>query len=203
MSRSATAILLVVAVLAVVVPVGAWPLAYVVVRGDSMEPTISSGDVVVLMSRTEYRLGEVVAYRVPEMGGAVILHRIVDRVDEIDEGQGASAVSSRYVLRGDNNAFEDRHRPSTSQIVGRSAGTIPTPWSTVVVSPTARAGTSAVLLAVMVALGIRVSMGTGSVRRRRYRRSIGPDHDPGRDPGHDPDQSGGHGGAAPSMSVRP
>jgi len=168
-SHSATAILIVTAVVVVVVPVGTWPLAYVAVRGDSMEPTISSGDVVVLVSGTEYRPGEVVAYRVPEMGGAVILHRIVDRVDEIDERPGASAVSTRYVLRGDNNTFEDRHRPSSSQIIGRSAATISAPWSTLAVSPTVRVVVFVVLAAAMTALMITASLRAGPGRRRRCR----------------------------------
>jgi signal peptidase I len=169
-SHSATAILIVTAVVVVVVPVGTWPLAYVAVRGDSMEPTVSSGDVVVLVSGTEYRPGEVVAYRVPEMGGAVILHRIIDRVDDLDERPDVSAVSTRYVLRGDNNAFEDRHRPTSSQIIGRSAATISTPWSTLAVSPTARVVVLAVLLAAMTALVTTTSVRDGW-RRRRWRRA--------------------------------
>lgn len=159
-ARAAAVPLIVALMMLLVVPVGAWPLAYVSVRGDSMEPTISSGDVVVLFARAEYRVGDVVAYRVPEMGDAVILHRIIDRTTEIDERTGASSVVVRSVLRGDNNTFTDRHRPTDTDIVGRSAVTVRPPWATALVSPTLRAG----------AIGLLVAAVATVVRRRRRRR---------------------------------
>ena len=159
-ARAAAIALVAALVMVLVVPVGAWPLAYVSVRGDSMEPTISSGDVVVLLARNEYRVGDVVAYRVPEMGDAVILHRIVDRIAESDEHVGGSRVVMRSVLRGDNNTFTDRHRPTDADIVGRSAVTVRPPWATALVSPTLRAG----------AIGVVVAAAATALRRRRRRR---------------------------------
>ncbi len=178
-ARAAAVLVVLALVMVLMVPVGTWPLAYVSVRGDSMEPTISSGDVVVLLARNEYRVGDVVAYRVPEMGDAVILHRIIDRTTEIDERIDGALMTTRSVLRGDNNTFTDRHRPTDADIVGRSAVTVRQPWATALVSPTLRTG----------AIGLVIAAATTALRRRRRRRrrrrdrpraNIGVDRGPAR-----------------------
>ena len=86
------------------------PAAYVIVSGKSMEPTLKNGDLVVALERSTYRVGDVVAYRVPkgERGaGALVIHRIT----------GGSA-SEGYVLRGDNRQGDDLWRPKPGDIAG-------------------------------------------------------------------------------------
>lgn len=93
------------------------PAAYVAVAGDSMEPGLSTGDLVVALRRDGYRRGDVVVYRVPagEPGaGTMVIHRIV----------GGSAADG-FVLRGDNRGTDDLWRPLTDDIAGKLAVTLP------------------------------------------------------------------------------
>ncbi|GBD23758.1 Signal peptidase I W [bacterium HR29] len=80
-------------------------VGYVVIRGNSMEPTFSAGDLVVTRETPEYRVGDVAAYRHPEVG--LVVHRIIGR-----EGE-------RFVFRGDNNDFTDGYQPVQAELAGR------------------------------------------------------------------------------------
>jgi signal peptidase len=93
------------------------PTAIVVVSGESMEPVLHTGDLVVVKRRSSYRAGDVVAYRIPKGTAGedrVVIHRIV----------GGSAASG-YVLRGDNRSTNDVWRPKASDIVGREWVALP------------------------------------------------------------------------------
>lgn len=81
--------------------------SYVVTEGISMLPRIHSGDLVVTRKDANYRVGEVVAYHNPELGGAVVLHRII----KISNGS--------YTFKGDNNAYPDLFPVTKSKLVGR------------------------------------------------------------------------------------
>ncbi len=86
------------------------PATYVVIRGDSMFPSLDGGDLVIVRSGDSYGPGDVVAYRVPagELGeGRIVIHRIVD-------GDG----SAGFVLLGDNNPAPDPWHPRSGDIVG-------------------------------------------------------------------------------------
>ncbi len=88
------------------------PVMYLVVRGDSMEPTFHGGDLIVVDVSAEFGVGDVVAYRVPEgdLGaGHLVLHRIVGG----DAGAG-------YLLRGDNNPSVDPWMPTSGDVAGRA-----------------------------------------------------------------------------------
>lgn len=90
---------------------------YVIVSGNSMEPTLHSGDLVFTVRRGTYEVGDVVAYRIPAGtpgAGVLVIHRIV----------GGSA-SSGYVMQGDNRAGRDAWRPRPGDIVGAQALTVP------------------------------------------------------------------------------
>jgi signal peptidase len=94
------------------------PTSYVVVRGTSMLPTYEPGDLAVVWQASEYSVGDVVAYRVPdEFGdgpGFILIHRIIG---------GTSAEG--FVLLGDNNQTEDVWYPTEADIVGRPLVRVP------------------------------------------------------------------------------
>jgi signal peptidase I len=93
------------------------PIAHVVVAGQSMEPTLSSGDVVFVRRRPTYSIGDIVAYRVPkgEPGaGVIVIHRIV---------RGSAAKG--YILRGDNKEGVDPWQPKPDSILGSSVFRVP------------------------------------------------------------------------------
>ncbi|TMB52056.1 MAG: signal peptidase I [Chloroflexi bacterium] len=87
------------------------PVTYIIVRGSSMQPTYAAGDLIIVRQTSEYRVGEVVAYRVPggEIGaGHIVIHRIVGGDD------------NGFTLRGDNNPSLDPWNPHASDIVGEA-----------------------------------------------------------------------------------
>ena len=90
--------------------------SYVMVSGDSMEPTMHTGDLAVLRRQPSYRRGDVVAFRVPdgEVGaGHVVIHRVV------------GGDERGYVLRGDNKRVADPWRPAQRDVLGRRVLLVP------------------------------------------------------------------------------
>jgi signal peptidase I len=83
---------------------------YVIVGGQSMLPTLRGGDLVVVERESSYRVGDVVAYRIPNgvFRGRRIIHRIVGG----NPAQG-------FVMRGDNNDDDDLWQPRHSDIEGK------------------------------------------------------------------------------------
>jgi signal peptidase I len=86
--------------------------SYVTTTGTSMEPVLSEGDLAVVYRNAEYQVGDVVAYRNPDIQ-QVVLHRIV----AVDGG--------RFVLQGDNNSWLDTYRPAPEQILGEMGFHLP------------------------------------------------------------------------------
>lgn len=86
--------------------------AYVRSYGNSMEPLFRAGDLAVVRRAGSYRVGDVVAYRSPQLG-QVVLHRIVARHGDA------------FVFRGDSNGFPDAERLGSEHIVGRLALRVP------------------------------------------------------------------------------
>lgn len=89
--------------LMVLLLVFAWPLAwggvfsYTVVAGHSMEPKYHTGDLVMTLKRSEYKVGEIIVYTVT-FGGktGAIVHRVVEKLPD-----------GSYKTKGDNNDFVD------------------------------------------------------------------------------------------------
>lgn len=84
--------------------------AYVLVSGNSMEPTFFGGDMVIALRRDQYEAGDVIVYRVPkgEVGaGSFVIHRII---------KGSERTG--FVTRGDNRVGIDLWRPKERDIVG-------------------------------------------------------------------------------------
>jgi signal peptidase I len=92
-------------------PVGlGGPADYVIVQGVSMNPTYHTGDLVLTHRRASYRVGEIVAYRIPEgepAAGLTVIHRIV-----------RGSASRGFITRGDNNPHVDEWRPKLADIEG-------------------------------------------------------------------------------------
>jgi signal peptidase I len=134
------------------------PTAYILVSGTSMEPTIHVGSLVVVQRQTGYRVGQVVAYRIPDGGPAAglnVIHRIV----------GGSADG--FVMRGDNAPATDLWRPKTGDILGSAELVIPSAAAVITVlrSPALVASVAAGL-AVFFVLGFWPSHPEGDGRPR-------------------------------------
>lgn len=85
------------------------PATFIVVSGDSMEPTMSDGDFVILRERAVYSVGDVITFEIPagEPGaGTLVIHRIVD------------TERGTFVPQGDNRDHVDEWRPTHETIRG-------------------------------------------------------------------------------------
>lgn len=86
------------------------PAAYVMVSGESMEPTYYNGDFVVSRKQASYQTGDIVVFRVPKgkVGeGHHVIHRIID-----------GSAESGFTTRGDNRSSPDPWRPTGEDVVG-------------------------------------------------------------------------------------
>ena len=87
------------------------PVSYVIVSGNSMEPAIELGDLVVARRASVYEIDQAVVYQHPQIG--FVYHRIV--------GQEGEA----FILQGDNNDWLDSYQPTESEILGKHWFLIP------------------------------------------------------------------------------
>lgn len=87
------------------------PVRVVTTVGTSMEPALSSGDLV-LLRRGRYIVGDVVAYKSSSLN-RLVLHRVV------------STARPGLVLKGDSNPKADRERPTASEILGKQVIRVP------------------------------------------------------------------------------
>ncbi|MDH4339066.1 MAG: signal peptidase I [Thermoleophilia bacterium] len=92
---------------------------YVILDGNSMEPSLRTGDLAVIRRQESVEKGDIVLYNHPVLG-AHVLHRVVR-----DRG-------GRYVLKGDNNDFLDGVRPTASEIEGQLWFSLPRVGSAIV-----------------------------------------------------------------------
>lgn len=93
------------------------PAAYVIVAGDSMLPNLRTGDLVLAVRQPTYAVGEVIVYAIPAGkpgAGSQVIHRVVG---------GDSAAG--FITQGDNRDTVDPWRPTSDEIVGRPALSIP------------------------------------------------------------------------------
>ncbi|MBI5158438.1 MAG: signal peptidase I [Acidimicrobiia bacterium] len=128
------------------------------VRGQSMEPTYLYGDIIIAHRRGSYRVGDIIAFRVPEGAigaGTVVIHRIIG-------GDGTTG----FVTQGDNNPDPDEWRPAPADILGSATWRIPMVGRLFSLMRTVPgiAAVTGVLAALLVVLG------TDSPERRRRRR---------------------------------
>ena len=81
--------------------------AYVIVNGNSMEPTYQMGDLVITRREASYAKGDIVTYFNSDISQNVI-HRIIDE------------RSGKYVLQGDNNFWVDNETPRIESVIGKA-----------------------------------------------------------------------------------
>lgn len=95
-----------------------WPerwggsMTYVITSGTSMQPGFVQGDLAVLRSSGDYRVGDVVAYDSSDLK-KIVMHRIIK---ETDEG---------FTFQGDNNDFIDPETVSDEQMLGELVVRVP------------------------------------------------------------------------------
>jgi len=81
--------------------------SYVVTDGISMHPRIHTGDLALVRPAGSYHVGDIVAYRNPELH-VVVLHRI-----------HSISAGGRYRFKGDNNSWIDPGSVTSSAIIGK------------------------------------------------------------------------------------
>jgi len=99
-----------------------WPARFggattmVVVQGHSMEPTLHTGDLLVVRKQDHYRPGDIVVFKVvsPAGGTGTIIHRLL-----------AIGPDGRITTRGDNRAAPDNFNVLTTSIAGRADVMLP------------------------------------------------------------------------------
>jgi signal peptidase I len=93
-----------------------WPsslggrVSYVMVSGTSMEPTMHTGDLAVVVHHSDYKVGDIVAYHVPKGrpgAGYMVIHRVIGGSD-----------ADGYKVQGDNRDLPDVWRPGNEDMVG-------------------------------------------------------------------------------------
>ncbi|WP_162802943.1 S24/S26 family peptidase [Ornithinimicrobium avium] len=85
------------------------PATFIVVSGDSMEPTLSDGDLVVLRAHDAYAVGDIATFTVPDGepgAGALVIHRLV------------GVEGDAFVPQGDNRDQTDDWRPMGADVKG-------------------------------------------------------------------------------------
>lgn len=95
---------------------GGGAASFVFIQGDSMEPSMSWGDLAVVRGGS-YEVGDVVAFRVPEENrdeGNYVIHRII-----------GGEPSKGFTTQGDHSEEPDVWRPRPDDIVGKLWFNIP------------------------------------------------------------------------------
>ena len=137
---------------------------YAVVHGTSMEPRFHRGDLVLLRTASEYRVGDIAAYQSPELGRTV-MHRIVRKAGD------------RYQFKGDNNDFLDSPAPQRVELAGKHWLRIPAAGNLLGML---RTPVVAALIAGLLALLVAGGGAKESRRRRRRTRDSGAPGPPAR-----------------------
>jgi signal peptidase I len=124
--------------------------SYVIVSGNSMEPALYRGDLVVLRTARHYAVGEVVTFRHPTVGP--VIHRIIGR-----EG-------GRFIFQGDNNEWVDSYQPRQEELIGKMWLHLPSAGN---VMEQLRTPTAMTVLAALTGFILISGLGSGSETRPR------------------------------------
>jgi signal peptidase len=123
------------------------PVDYVVVSGTSMQPTLRTGDLVVVRHKDTYATGQVIAYAVPDGtpgAGKLVIHRIT----------GGDA-SHGFTTQGDNRKEADDWHPRDQHVKGALWIRVPGAgrWIAMVREPAVFAGLAAGFTVFSILLG--------------------------------------------------
>ena len=77
---------------------------YAILRGNSMYSEFKQGDLVLVHTKNNYEVGDIVLYRNPDIGS--VFHRIIG----ID--------GNKFFLKGDKNSWVDSFQPTAQDIYG-------------------------------------------------------------------------------------
>ena len=111
---------------ALILTVGAvylWPVRFggrstlVLINGKSMEPTMHTGDVVILRQRSAYQAGDIAVFRVPA-GQPGEGHPVVHRVIKVNP-------DGTFLFKGDNNTSFDPWDPTINDVLGKRVVLVP------------------------------------------------------------------------------
>jgi len=133
-------------------------------QGNSMNPRIATGDLVVVFEQPTYQPGDVVAYQSRELR-RVVLHRI------------RAIHGDRYTFRGDHNAYDDVEQPEAGLLIGREVIHVPDGgvWLGRLQAPHIRALVAYALVAyVLGAYVLVIGGGTAAHKARKRRKTHGP-----------------------------
>ncbi len=125
------------------------PLSLVIVSGQSMEPTMHSGDLAIVMSQDHYAVGDVVAFQPSDQDGAttsesLVIHRVTD-----------TTADGGITTQGDGNDWPDPWDTGGKHIAGEMAFFLPNAGYAILYlrEPVILAAALAALTAFLVALG--------------------------------------------------
>ena len=140
---------------------------YVITDGVSMQPRFHTGDLALVRPVSDYRVGDIVAYRSRQLH-VTVLHRIV-----------AVTADGRYIFRGDNNSWRDPERVTRAQLIGVLWFAVPGMGRRL---EQLRSPTTMAILAGLAALLLLSGAGARAHRRRRRRRGPEPKWLPAKTP---------------------
>lgn len=161
-----------------------WPVRFgghamfVVVRGESMEPTYHPGELLYTRTASSFEPGDVAVYRIPDGDpgeGTFVVHRIKQVLPD-----------GTYVFQGDNKPAPDDFRPHRDDLIGKPVvdlGDVPT--RALLLLP--------LLLTIVTAVGVTIALWPEKARAdAEDKRSDEDDRDGGGGDGgadRDPDES--------------
>jgi len=155
---------------------------YVITDGVSMQPRFHTGDLAMVRPVSDYRVGDIVAYRSRQLH-VTVLHRIV-----------AVTADGRYIFRGDNNSWRDPERVTRAQLIGALWFAVPGLGGRL---QQLRSPTTMAILAGLATLLLLSGAGAQAHRRRRRRRGPEPKWLPAKTPAPTAARiSGSYGGLA-------
>ncbi|HEX6723819.1 MAG TPA: signal peptidase I [Gaiella sp.] len=126
------------------------PTGFAIVNGNSMEPRLERGDLVLVRKRDSYDVGDVVLYEA-HTGNLRVLHRIV------------SVQNGHFSTKGDNNDFVDPIHPARGDVLGQLWISVPGAGKAIIWAK--QPVNLAILLVLLTFVG--VAGGREAKRRRR------------------------------------
>ncbi len=91
------------------------PVSFYLVQSGSMEPSINTGDLVVVKSQPAYKDREVITFY--DADHRVVTHRVID-IKEINNTQA-------FITKGDANEAPDTNAVTQDQVVGKVVMVLP------------------------------------------------------------------------------